>query len=316
MPSSAAPWSLNRRIQRGPRTSMYTVCSYMTRKYTPCLMTRWLKRPSASGSRPGMPTSCRRTTPCSAEEPAAASGGEAELRQVHVAAADDDTHPRSTYRDYLVHNGRGGQAARGLDDDLHALREKAHMRTQLIVADGHDVPDQPLHHGKSEVADARRLRAVRDGTRHRDTHDAAAAERLRCVIAGFRLDTVDLAAWRQLSRRDGATGEQATAADTDEQEVELPCFFQQFLRHGALSRDHVGIVEGHHQGRAALGDNAPGDRLAILAFAVVGNHLRAVRLGRRPLDRRRIARHHDGGLHAQQAGGPGDGLGVVARWEG
>src|SRR5258707_3144508 len=111
---------------------MYTVCSCMTRKYSPCLKSRWLKRPSAIGSRPGMPTSCRRTTPCSAEEPAAASGGEGELRQVHVAAAYHDTHPRSTYPDYLVHHRRRGQAARELDDELHALRAKAHLRTQLI----------------------------------------------------------------------------------------------------------------------------------------------------------------------------------------
>src|SRR5712672_1394486 len=134
-------------------------------------------------------------------------------------------------------------------------------------------------------------------------------------VAGLGLDPIDLAAWRQLLRREGAAREQPAAAHADEQEIQWPGLFQQFLGHGALPRDHVGIVERHHESRAALGDDASGDRLAILAFPVVRDDARAVALGGRPLDRRRIARHPDGRAHAQEVSGQGHGLRMIARGE-
>ncbi len=174
-----------------------------------------------------------------------------------------------------------------------------------------------MHDGEGEIADARGLRAVGNSPRHRDPYDAATAQRLLRVIACLGFDPIDLAAGRELLRRKGATGDQAAAAHADEQEIEWPGLLEQFLGHGALPRNHVGIVEGHHQRRATLGDDAAGDRLAILALPVVGNNApRAVTFSGLPLDRRCIPRHHDGRADAQQPRRQGHGLRMVAGREG
>ena len=140
----------------------------------------------------------------------------------------------------------------------------------------------------------------------------AAAQRLLRVIARFRFHADDLALRRQLRRGQRTAADQAAATDAHEQQVEWADFLDQLLRHGALARDHVGIVERCNQGAAALGDQFLGQRLAILPHAVVQDHLGAVAPGGGKLGRRRVARHYDRGRHVQKPRRQRYRLGMVA----
>ena len=145
----------------------------------------------------------------------------------------------------------------------------------------------------------------------------AAAERLLAVVAGLGLDAVDPAAGAQRARRERRAGEQAAAAEADEQRVERADLLDQLLRRRALAGDHVRVVVGRDQRHAALLGEPAADRLAVFGVAVVEDDLAAVALGGGQLRGRRVA-----AASRSTAGMPSscaaqrDRLRVVARREG
>src|SRR5205085_10576612 len=86
------------------------------------------------------------------------------------------------------------------------------------------------------------------------------------------------------------------AAAVDEERVGLCAGLLELLgdleTHGALAGHDLGIVEGQHQGHAALLDYAAADRLAVVALAVEEHDLGAPPAAAPDLDRRRVPRHH------------------------
>ena len=156
------------------------------------------------------------------------------------------------------------------------------------------------------------LRAVGQGLRRVDVHDAPFAQRALAVVAGLGLDAEHLAARRQRPRRQRAARQQAAAAERDEQRVQRAGVFQQFQRRRALAGDHVRVVVGRDQRHAALGGELAADLLAVFGVALVQAHLGAVTARGGQLGGRRVVRHHDGGRHAQQASRQRHRLRVVA----
>ena len=77
-----------------------------------------------------------------------------------------------------------------------------------------------------------------------------------------------------------------------------------------------GVVVGMDQDAAALGHHLRGDGLAVLGRAVIGDDRRAAPFRPRELCGGRIGRHDDGRRHAEETGGLGDALGVVAGGDG
>ena len=80
-----------------------------------------------------------------------------------------------------------------------------------------------------------------------------------------------------------------------------------------LARDDPVVVERRDDRQAAFGGDRLGHLPPLLARVADDDDLGAV--GRDPfaLDRRRVGRHDDDGRGAEQPGGAGDALGVVAR---
>jgi hypothetical protein len=84
-------------------------------------------------------------------------------------------------------------------------------------------------------------------------------------------------------------------------------------RGGALPRNHERMVERRHESRAALRGELAGDRLAILALAIVEHHFRTPRTSPVDLHLWGIGGHHDGCGNTEPMGCQRDGLSVIAR---
>ena len=111
------------------------------------------------------------------------------------------------------------------------------------------------------------------------------------------------------------TGQQAAAAQRNEQGIQPAHVFQQFLYRGALSGNDVGMIEGWNQGQALLLDQVARHLFAILGQAVIADHACSVAQRSGFFGCRRIVGHDDGGGNAQQLRSQGDGLGMIARRE-
>ena len=114
------------------------------------------------------------------------------------------------------------------------------------------------------------------------------------------------------ARRDGVAGDQAAAADRNDQHVEIGDILEHLERDRALAGDHVRVVIGMHPDELPLGRDRLGAHLRIGDGLAVEHDRRAVRLGRRDLHERRRHRHHDGRRNFQPLRVIGDRLGVVA----
>ena len=234
------------------------------------------------------------------------------MGEIDVTAADHDTDAQATDFDQAIHHGRSGQAAGGFDDHLHAFGKKSHLCAQLIVTDCDDVSDEPPHDGKSELANAGRLRTIGNGLRHGDTHDGARSQRLLRIIAGLRFDANDLAVGRKFGSRQRAAGDQSAAADTDKQDIEPADLIEQFFSDRTLTGNDVRVIKRRYQSGTTLSDDTLRNGLAIFAHSVVERDLGAITSGRRQLGRRCIAGHDNRRRHAQQLRCKRHGLRVIA----
>ena len=79
-----------------------------------------------------------------------------------------------------------------------------------------------------------RLRAIGYGARGVDVDHGAGAQRLLAIVARLRLDAVESALRRQRTRGKCRTGQQAAAAQRNEQRIEVADLVEQFSGSGAL----------------------------------------------------------------------------------
>ncbi len=238
-----------------------------------------------------------------------------EALQIDVASAEDHPDPLAGQWQ-AAHGGRcSAQATGWLDDDLHALGEKAHGLDQLRIGHGHDVIDIAAHDGKGQLAHRLCLCAIGNRVRCGDAHDGAAAHRLLGVIACLRFDTDHLASGRQCTRGQGTAADQATTADADKQGVERTYLLKQLLGCSSLAGNHVRVVERRDQCHAALARQCGGKLFAVLREAVEQHHLGTITARGSNLGLGCVGRHQNHGLDTLQSRRQSDRLGMVATGE-
>jgi hypothetical protein len=98
----------------------------------------------------------------------------------------------------------------------------------------------------------------------------------------------------EVLRIDGDAGDQAAATHRHEDRVEIAArLAQDFHRDGALPGDHVGIVEGMHEGQVALAHDGHRVFVGAVVFVAVQHDLASEIAHRAHLDAGRGLRHHD-----------------------
>ena len=142
--------------------------------------------------------------------------------------------------------------------------------------------------------------------------DGAAGQALRHGGVGLDLGAVDGDAGMQRGRGDEAAGEQAAAADGNDQRVEIGRILQHLQRHGALAGDDARIVVGMDEDQRLRRGQFVRVRRGLGQGFADQHDIGAPGRGAGHLGCRGEFRHHDGGGDAEQAGVAGDRLGVVA----
>ena len=163
----------------------------------------------------------------------------------------------------------------------------------MIVGDGHDVVDQSLQNREGVLAQVLCLGAVRNGPGGLYVNDAAGAQALLAVVAGLRFDADQTTIGIGRLRSNRTAGQQATAAEGHDQQVEVVHLLEHLHRHGALPCNDTGMVVGRDQHEAPLRGESPGQLLAVFPVPVVPDNLGAVPLRCGHLAGRGILRHHD-----------------------
>src|SRR3954463_7835943 len=86
-------------------------------------------------------------------------------------------------------------------------------------------------------------------------------------------------------------GDEAAAADRDDDHVEVGHLVKQLEARGALARHDEWLVVGMHEREAAVAREVAGHPVAVVGVAIELEHLGAVALGRGALGWRRVLRH-------------------------
>ena len=94
-------------------------------------------------------------------------------------------------------------------------------------------------------------------------------KRVSLASSRFHADHADLRA--KTLGRDGAAGNQSSAADADYNGVKIRNLFKQFQRSRALAGNGPGMIVGWNQGRAGLLRQLLADQYAVFAKAVIGD---------------------------------------------
>ena len=170
--------------------------------------------------------------------------------------------------------------------------------------------DAAADHLERDFADVAHGDALGDGGAA--DRDGPAGEALGHGGVGFDLGAVDGDAGVQRGGGDQAAGEQAAAADRDDQRVEVGDVLQHLQRQRALAGDDAEVVVGVDEHQRMRGGQFPGVGGGFGQGFADQNDIGAPGRGAGDLGRGGEFRHHDGGGDAQQAGVTGDGLGVVA----
>ena len=162
----------------------------------------------------------------------------------------------------------------------------------------------PIEDVPQAVGNRRRVRAALDSTRF---------ERAPGVIRIGRLACHDFRARRNALHRQGCASQQSAAAHRADDHIERSCIREQLKRSRTLSGNHIPVVERVHKGKPMLLDQRRHGVLARPKRRLAGNDLRSITLGRRPLHRRRVPRHHHRHRYTREFAGERYGLGMVPR---
>src|ERR1035437_906325 len=241
--------------------------------------------------------------------------------RIHIAAGKDADHHLATNIAKAVEftgeqRGEPDGAAR-LHHQLQFVKRIAHRSCYLRIACRDAGADQFAIDRKGQLARRVTHQRVADGAAHARIGLAPPAlKRAQRVVETFRLDRVELG--RRHARLDAErnAGRQSAARGADHHDLgleqQLPEILDDLSADGALPGDDQRIVVRRHQGGAALGYEPRSDRRAIFRVALVRHDLGAERRGALAFETRRVARHDDSGVHAEQRCGRRHALRVVA----
>jgi hypothetical protein len=236
--------------------------------------------------------------------------------EIDISAAEQDSNSLTPVMKRPGHRGRGREAARGLDNELHARGKKLHAPNEHLIGYRDDVRDQSLNDLKIEHANPIGQCPIRDGLRYGDLNYVSAAQRALPVVAGLGLNADHAAARTECFGGQRCAGQQAAATQRDEQNMQLPHFLEELAGRGALPGDDIRMLERGNEGQAPIARETRGDRLAAFSIPIVKLHPPAVAAGRLDLHRRRILGHDNCGGDAQQLSGERHRLCMVPRREG
>src|SRR6266540_3635905 len=244
-----------------------------------------------------------------------ALGDEAQPVEVHVRAACDRrvrAPARAMALDPCLDAG-DRERARRLEDRARVLEHVLQRRARGVGVDANDFIDVLACEAKRLLADLLHRDAVGEKPDVRELHAPPRLERARHRVGILRLhaDDADLRA-HALDIR-GDAGDQAAAADRDEDRVEIALpLAQQLHADRALTGDHIGIVVRMHERRLRPALQLERMRVGVAVRIAVQHHLRAARGDRSDLDLRRGDGHHDRRLAAERLRGERDTLRVIA----
>src|SRR5690606_13214422 len=109
-------------------------------------------------------------------------------------------------------------------------------------------------------------------------------------------DHLDLRSYRLNRERNAA--DQPAPADGHEDFIHVVQLVQDFQTYGALTADHVVIIEGMNEGIAVLFGKLQSLVVGLIVDVAVDYHLRPVLPGGVDLQNRSYIRHYDGGFYA------------------
>src|SRR5215468_4039367 len=162
-------------------------------------------------------------------------GQAAQLIEVDVAAGQHDGDPRAGGELDEAVEQRGDRRGGGaLDDQLAALHDPDHRLEDVAIGERDDVVDEALHDGERDLANAADPQAVDDGAAVDGLQPASLDAALHGGAIG-RLDADHLGPG--VVRLDGHrdAGDQAAAADRDDDRVELGPVLDDLQPEGALA---------------------------------------------------------------------------------
>ena len=207
---------------------------------------------------------------------------------------------------------RQRQRAGGLGHGAHVLEDVAHGGGDLVGGDGDDVVEQRRAQAEGLPPHAAHGHALGEEP-HALQGDGAPGGQRRAQAGGLLvLDADDPHLRHEGLDEDGDARGEPPAAHGDEEAVELGVLLDDLQADGALAGDDARVVEGGDEGAAlGLGD-ALGLGLGGVEIVPEEQDPPAQVAHGVDLDARGDGGHDDGGVDAQQRGGAGDALGVVA----
>ncbi len=210
----------------------------------------------------------------------------------------------------MSHERRQAGRAGALGDGLLDVGVERHRPFERSLLDQHDVFHQRPGDGVGEVAHLLDRDALGDGLPPRRRAQAAHAGGKGRIHRRLDPEHPHLGLDR-LGRR-GAAGNQAAAADGDEDDVQVRAVLQHLGGESPLPGHHFEIVEGVHQDEVELAADGGGMLAGLIVALTVQHHLGAELAGMLDLHCRRRLGHDDGHRHPQPMAVIGQGLGVVA----
>ena len=205
-----------------------------------------------------------------------------------------------------------GEKPRVLHDHLVILHHVEERHDEFLVLDCDDPVKVLLKIGEDLVARLLHGGAVGDGAHMRKLHDMPRLERRlhACRPRRFHADHIDVRV-QELGQGRYARGK-PTASDGDQDVVDKRQLLHDFHRNGALPSRDAQVVEGMHEGEAALLGQLERAGVGLVVHVACEHDLSAERFGALHLDIGGCCGHDDGGGHAVALCRVGHPLRVVA----
>lgn len=203
----------------------------------------------------------------------------------------------------------------GLGYQMRLHRQPPHRLAYLVLGDGHDVIHVPEDVLQRHRADLFYPQRVSDGPLRvlgRPGDLAALPQRVACVGCQFRLHPDHLRPRAQGGDGGSNTGDQATTADRNHDQIGPGAISRDLQADSALPGDNRPVVKGRDERVSVLTDQFLGGRHARGQRGLSGYDPRAEPAGRSHLDGRRVVRNNDRGRHAEKGCCVGNCLSVIA----
>ena len=230
--------------------------------------------------------------------------------RLDVAAAEHEADLASDVGRLVLDERGQADRASAFDHRLLDLEQHQDGLLDVVLGDEDHVVDEIADHRQRQRAGMLDADAVGDG--------GLAALAVLSVLGiprrreTFGLHTDDADVGFDGARRRGDPGDQAAAADGDDEGVDLRLLRQHLEADRALAGDDRRVVEGMHQRVAALGDELHAGDAGVFESVALEHDLGAEAARVLHLYRRGEARHDDGRGDAHAFSVIGDGLRMVA----